>query len=67
MSKTPFRCPNCGSETFKVSGKIETMNDMRGAVCSQCGRAFSEEDVREHARKIANNAIREALKGFKLS
>jgi transcription elongation factor Elf1 len=67
MSNIPFTCKHCGSETFKTSSKVETMEDMQNAVCSECGAVFSEEDVRNQAREIAANLIREKMKGVKFS
>jgi predicted Zn-ribbon and HTH transcriptional regulator len=67
MSNIPFHCKQCGSEKFKVLRKVETMDDMRGAVCSDCGTEFSEEDIKNQARQIAANLIREKMKGLKFS
>jgi predicted Zn-ribbon and HTH transcriptional regulator len=67
MSNIPFHCAQCGSATFKVLREVETMEDMRGAVCSECGAEFSEEDVKNQAREIAANTIREKIKGLKFS
>jgi transcription elongation factor Elf1 len=67
MSNIPFHCKQCGSETFKTSRKVETMEDMHGAVCSQCGAVFSEEEVRNQAREIAAKLIKDKMKGVKFS
>lgn len=43
------------------------MDDMRGAACAECGAEFSEEDMKDQARLIAEKLIREKMKGLKFS
>ena len=52
---------------FKTSRKVETMEDMRGAVCAKCGTEFSEDDIKDQAREIAAKLIRDRMKGIKFS
>ncbi len=66
MGNIPFHCKQCGSETFKTSRKVETMDDMQGAVCSQCGAEFTEDEIKKQARKIAENLIRDTFKRGRL-
>jgi DNA-directed RNA polymerase subunit RPC12/RpoP len=58
----PFACRNCGASTFRTARKPESLSDLDGAVCAECGTPFSQEDVKEQARRIAERKIKEAFK-----
>ena len=57
-----FSCKHCGSETFKVVSEVKSYKDFRGAVCSNCGAAVSEDDIRDQARALADKTVRESFK-----
>jgi len=63
----PFACKNCGSETFKSTSEPKSLEDLYGAICANCGTAVSEDDIKSHALKIADELARDALRkvGFK--
>jgi hypothetical protein len=60
MSTIPYECA-CGSHTFVVRGtkSPQTYDELIGATCTQCGRVMTDEDVKDHARRI----IEKILKG----
>ena len=65
MSTIPFKCPNCGSSQFRVSVKVNSLDDMIGAPCADCGTPLTEEEVKKQARKIAEEAAKKAFKNLK--
>jgi hypothetical protein len=64
----PIKCPSCGNEKFVVVAASEpkTYDDLIGAVCSTCGHALTDEDVKENGRLLAEKLMKEFLtkKGF---
>ncbi|WP_414843175.1 ECs_2282 family putative zinc-binding protein [Limnobaculum sp. M2-1] len=62
MSKVQFSCPDCGNQTFKFDAKIGSLDNLHGAVCNNCGREVTKDDVIAHGRNIVKNRIREALR-----
>jgi DNA-directed RNA polymerase subunit RPC12/RpoP len=58
----PFRCPQCGSEAFKTSTKPTRASDLEGAVCPNCGHKISEDEIRTHAKDIADKLVRDLLR-----
>ena len=41
-----FSCPRCGAAVSKVGFQSKSIRDFFGAVCSNCGSAVTEEDIR---------------------
>jgi hypothetical protein len=66
MSNLPFVCPQCGGDKFRVPSEPKTLDDMFGAPCANCGTPLTEEEVTKQGRKIAEEAIKKAFKGFRL-
>ncbi len=57
-----FTCKNCGSETFKTRTKPQSLDDFNGAVCSKCGAAITQNDIRKQAAEIADKIARDAFR-----
>ncbi|WP_425428642.1 ECs_2282 family putative zinc-binding protein [Brenneria roseae] len=55
-------CPNCGGEVIKTPTKVNSLDDLIGAVCTGCGRPISKDDVIAYARKVAIEKIRSAIR-----
>ncbi|WP_416211211.1 ECs_2282 family putative zinc-binding protein [Kosakonia sacchari] len=62
MSQVPIVCPQCGSKIINATTKVNSMDDLKGAVCSNCGREFTKKDVIAQAQKTAADIIRQALR-----
>jgi predicted Zn-ribbon and HTH transcriptional regulator len=60
MSTIPFVCKNCGSTTFKVTSKPESLGDIDGATCEKCGTELTKEEIKSQARRIALEALKKA-------
>jgi DNA-directed RNA polymerase subunit RPC12/RpoP len=61
MSQVPIVCPKCGGKVINATAKINSLDDLQGAVCSDCGREFTKDDVIAQAKKTAADIIRNAL------
>ena len=59
----PFSCPQCNGEAFKVATEVKRLEDFNGAVCADCGRTITEEDIKHRAAQIARKSITDAIKG----
>jgi hypothetical protein len=64
MSKIPFICKKCGSETFKTTSEPKSLDDFDGAVCANCGTTITKDDIERQTAKIAEKAIKDALGGL---
>ncbi|WP_412479893.1 ECs_2282 family putative zinc-binding protein [Azonexus sp. IMCC34839] len=53
-----IECPQCGNKTFKLSAEKHAKGEFDGAVCIDCGRVISEDDIRAKAIDVAENEIR---------
>ncbi|EPZ8354774.1 ECs_2282 family putative zinc-binding protein [Enterobacter hormaechei] len=61
MSQVPIVCPQCGSKVINAATKVNSLDDLKGAVCRDCGREFTKDDVIAQATKTAADIIRQAL------
>ncbi len=58
-------CPKCGNKTFRATAQPEGIDDLKGAVCTNCGYAITEDDIKAQAVDIATSRIQDMLKKFK--
>jgi predicted Zn-ribbon and HTH transcriptional regulator len=61
MSRHPFVCPQCGSESLSVSASPPTLEDFYNSRCADCGHEMSEEKIKSQARIIAEKTLSEIL------
>jgi len=66
MSSDPQVKCRCGSTNFESSKPIRSLGDFVGAKCEKCGRAISRKEIDDQARSVAEAAIKQSLKNFKL-
>jgi transcription elongation factor Elf1 len=61
-----FTCKNCGSKSFK-GRRPKSLNDIVGAVCSQCGTVISKDDIVAQVRAMSGDRAEDLLRkaGFK--
>lgn len=59
-----FSGPNCGSSTFKTTTKPQSIEDLDGLVCNDCGHAINGEDIKQMAIQIAKDEIKKSLRGL---
>lgn len=59
MSTIPYECV-CGSRTFSVHGTKapESYDELIGAICTNCGRTLTDEDIKDHARRIIDKILK---------
>lgn len=57
MDNIKFYCPKCGNQTFKTLREVKTYDDYLGAVCAKCGRALTDDDIKERAVEIAEDLV----------
>jgi hypothetical protein len=59
MSTIPYECA-CGCRTFIVAGTKapESYDELIGATCTNCGRVMTDEDVKDHARRIVEKIVK---------
>ncbi|ALI04431.1 peptide chain release factor 1 [Pseudomonas sp. FW306-02-F02-AA] len=60
-ANVPFKC-RCGSEQFETKKPVRSIDDLVGAECSKCKRVMTRRDIEDQAKKIAEKAIKSALK-----
>ena len=55
-----YRCPQCGSTDglLKIRGEPNPENKLAGAVCANCGRPFSDEELKAQAGAIIDNLVK---------
>lgn len=46
-AKFRFYCSRCGSESFRADHQVNTLNDIRGAICSNCYKPVAIRDITE--------------------
>jgi hypothetical protein len=61
VSQVPIVCPKCGSNKFRVSKQVKTLDDMIGAPCDSCGTPLTEEEVKQQGCKIATDIAKKAF------
>lgn len=47
LTKFKFYCSKCGSESFRANHQVQTLNDIRGAICSCCYKPVAISDITE--------------------
>ncbi|WP_433915816.1 ECs_2282 family putative zinc-binding protein [Pectobacterium polonicum] len=55
-------CPNCDGEIIKTSSEVNSLDDLINAICANCGRVITKDDVIAQARKLAIEKIRSAIR-----
>ncbi|MHB9331762.1 ECs_2282 family putative zinc-binding protein [Phytobacter ursingii] len=67
MSEVSFKCPDCGHDLVVRSGReIESIQDIEGTTCDNCGRVIHKDDLTRQATDYAEKMIRDMLgKHFK--
>lgn len=66
MSQESFKCPECGGHNIKAPAETQSLDDMTGALCVDCGREFTKDGVIAQAREEAINRVQDAIrKGLK--
>lgn len=65
MTTISFVCSNCRSTTFKVDSKPEALDGMDGATCTNCGTELTKEGIKEQARAVALESLKNAGLKFK--
>ncbi|MBB4817086.1 hypothetical protein HNP29_000443 [Pseudomonas alcaligenes] len=63
MSDYSFRCV-CGSTEFESEKPIDDFEDFIGSKCAKCHREVTEAEVQKQAADIAEQVLRDTLKGF---
>lgn len=43
--KTPFRCPECGEQTFQTDRELRTPHDLVEAECTNCGHPLTGDEI----------------------
>lgn len=66
MSSAPQVKCRCGSTNFESPKPIRSLDDFVGAKCEKCGRAISRKEIDDQAKSVAEAAIKQSLKKFKL-
>jgi len=56
----PFQCPYCKSKKglLRLPREPKTEDDLRGAVCANCGHAISEEDIKRSAIALVDALVK---------
>ncbi|WP_425482136.1 ECs_2282 family putative zinc-binding protein [Budvicia diplopodorum] len=42
-----FYCSKCGSESFRATHEVNSLNDIQGAICSRCYKPVEIGDITE--------------------
>ncbi|WP_412059802.1 ECs_2282 family putative zinc-binding protein [Halomonas denitrificans] len=61
MENGSFKCPECGGQNIKVPAETKSLEGMTGAICVDCSREFTKDDVIAQAREVAINRVRDAI------
>jgi len=62
MSTIPLTCKSCGSNVFKVASEPNSLDDLDGAECANCGATFDKHDVEDQAKEIATDPVKDAFR-----
>jgi predicted RNA-binding Zn-ribbon protein involved in translation (DUF1610 family) len=62
---TLFACPKCGHQTLIPFAEVKTYEDFVPFPCRNCGRLFTDHDVRSQLTEIGEKAIRDAFRKSK--
>jgi predicted RNA-binding Zn-ribbon protein involved in translation (DUF1610 family) len=58
---TLFACPKCGHQTLVPFSEVKTYEDLVPFPCQNCGRLFTDNDVRSQSGEIAEKLLRDAI------
>ena len=61
-AKRRITCPQCQGEAFKVTRRIERIEDFYGAVCANCARTITKEDIKRWSAQTAKQMLADASK-----
>ena len=56
-----FKCPACGGKTLSITSQPKSYAELAGAVCTDCGHVFTEDDFKEFFRRLALKACAETF------
>ncbi len=54
---TPFRCPECGEQTFQTDASLTSPAALVEAECTNCGHPLTAEEIDEQVSRIPPAAI----------
>lgn len=66
MSDLNIGCLGCGCKMFNVTGKINSLDELDGAICSNCGRAFSKREAEVRINKAIADNLRNSIGKLRL-
>ncbi len=53
----PFRCPECGQQTFQTDRRPESPASLEEAECTNCGHALTMEEIDTQSATLLPGAI----------